>query len=148
MKEYGPINTKDGIVGVASVAGIASRNGRVSSIGGIKFFPSMESVSSKDQRYYYPLTVSAEKDGRYASGTVQVLPGYVSTSARAGYAPPNQKNPFQNDMFFQFQPQDMFNRNLESWFPKDMFQNFSPQPDVLRNGWFYPSFNPFVNFWR
>lgn len=116
-------------------------------MGGIKFYPGSGSMTVSNRNgIYYPLTVSAEKDGKYASGTVQIYPGFVSSSARAGYVPPDQERPYFNEMFLQ--PQDLFEtaRNFDPWFPKDMFQNI-PRTNV-RNGWFYPSYNPFVNFWR
>lgn len=139
-----PIIEHNKLIGIASVAGIISRNGRVSSLGGIKMLPG-KPITFTGDGMYYPLTVSTQKDGKYSSGSVQVYPGFASATARAGYAL-NQNEPAFNDVFIK---PDMFTRNVGPWFSKDLFRNFSPsKPNSFKNTWLYPSFNPFMNYWR
>ncbi|XP_028166945.1 uncharacterized protein LOC114357511 [Ostrinia furnacalis] len=153
----------NGIFGVSSVAGIASRNGRVSSLGGIQIYPGLDQqityTSNDGAGYYYPLTVTKEGDGKYASGSIQLYPGsvVVSSTARSGYPsdikalPLSINRPFKE---FLFQPvPDFFEKQrnidpIEPWFLKNMFPFSPPRPDVAENPWLYPTFNPFLNFWR
>ncbi|KAL0851532.1 hypothetical protein ABMA28_007321 [Loxostege sticticalis] len=154
----------NGLYGVASIAGVASRNGRVSSLGGIQFYPGLDpslTLTNNDGAgYYYPLTVTKEGDGKYASGSIQFYPGsvVVSSTARSGFPsdikplPLNINNRLFKDIMFQPLP-DYFEkaRNvdpIEPWFLKNAFPFSPPRPDVADNSWFYPTFNPFLNFWR
>lgn len=140
-----PIITNNKVIGMASVAGIISRNGRISSLGNMKIF-SGKPITFTGDGMYYPLTVTSQEDGRYTSGSVQAYPGFASATARSGYLP-NQKEPLFNDHFIK---PDMFTtRNVGPWFSKDLFTNFGPQkPNTFKNTWFYPTFNPFMNYWR
>ncbi|KAI5634007.1 hypothetical protein NE865_13257 [Phthorimaea operculella] len=157
----GEASSTNSLIGVASVAGITSRNGRVSSVRGVKFFPG----SSPEFEYFnpleysngdvnsYPFTVSTQRDGKFAS--VHSSPGYISASAGSGFGPPsteyNPRNVGQQRSLngFFYQPQTIFGpRQLQSWFPKDLFQGFHPSAHEVRNGWLINNFNPFMNFWR
>ncbi|CAH2102931.1 unnamed protein product [Euphydryas editha] len=93
------------MIGVASVAGIVSRNGRISSVGGIHFYPSMQnkmpnidkkyksSKQNKDLTGNIELgmtksipTVSKwrkESNGNMAEGFISFYPGSVSVSSSA-----------------------------------------------------------------
>ncbi|XP_026758618.2 uncharacterized protein LOC113518057 [Galleria mellonella] len=159
QEAFKPFNTNSGLTGVASIAGVTSRNGRVSSLSGIKLFPSVnqEIVGNGDARqFFYPLTVSKESDGKFASNSIQVYPGSVIVSAKSGYGP-NVKSwpakldlPFDGDIFLQ-PDLDVFStaRNLDTWFPKNIFRPIVPPTiDNFRNNWLYPTYNPFVNIWR
>lgn len=114
-------------------------------MGSIKVFPENPMTFSGDG-IYYPLTVSTQKDGRYASGTVQAYPGFASATARAGYTP-NHNGPLFNNLFTQ--PDVFTARDLRPWFSNDLYTNFAPpKPDHFKNNWLFPTFNPFMNFWR
>lgn len=121
-----------------------SRNGRVSSLGHIKIIPGKPITFTEDE-LYDPLTLSAQKDGKYTLGTVQVYPGHAS--ARAGYAP------YRNEALFNYlfvKPDIFTSMNLEPWFSRNLFTNSAPlESDTFKkNSWSYPIFNPFVNYWR
>lgn len=145
------------MMGIASLAGIASRNGRLSSLTGVKLLPTMDSVSlsSDGAPFFYPLTVTKEGDGKFASGSIQFFPGsvMVSSSAKSGYGPelkswPKMDMPIATDVFLP--PLDLFSspRNLDPWFPKDIFKPIPPPQMPGLDTWLYPRFNPFVNLWR
>ncbi|XP_063899536.1 uncharacterized protein LOC110377519 [Helicoverpa armigera] len=223
-------------MGVASIAGVESRNGRVSSISGVKFYPSADSMVKTDSKgnYYFkssenkmqmPLTITKQGDG--VSGTIRIMPGSVSVSSSAnsgsasasagpkitGFDPWSTSfmKPMMNDLFFpdpfpafpsiantayntkmyepkfqripepkfqkfpepKFQrfPEPKFERIPEPSFPKtpqpsfsmmpqssftprsqdpwgkDMFKHALPQYDIMGPAWYYPTFNPYFNFW-
>ncbi|KAF9803280.1 hypothetical protein SFRURICE_007126 [Spodoptera frugiperda] len=112
-------------MGVASIAGVDSRYGRLSSMTGVKFYPpmdpSMVKTDSKgnfifkttDGKMVMPITITKQGDG--VSGTIKIMPGSVSVSssansgsasASAGPAIPNidpwsfMKPMMMNDLFF------------------------------------------------
>lgn len=159
-----PAESNNGLVGVASIASIASRNSRVSSLGGIQIYPGLDApitVSNTDgEGYFYPLTVTKEADGKYASGSIQLLPGYpgsvvVSSTARSGYGPElklpiNINKPLLKEFIIPIP--ELFDKArapdpVEPWFLKNLLPISQPRFDV-DNAWFYPNFNPFMNFWR
>uniref|UniRef100_A0A2A4JGI3 DUF4774 domain-containing protein n=1 Tax=Heliothis virescens TaxID=7102 RepID=A0A2A4JGI3_HELVI len=220
-------------MGVASIAGVESRNGRVSSISGVKFYPSADSMVKTDSKGNYifkssdskmgmPLTITKQGDG--VSGTIRIMPGSVSVSSSANSGSASASagpkitgfdswstpfmTPMMNDILFpepfpafpniayntkmyepkfqripelkfqkipepKFQriPEPKFERIPEPSFPKisqpsfarvqqssftprsqdpwgnDMFKNALPQYDIMGPAWYYPTFNPYLNFW-
>lgn len=151
------------ILGVASVAGVTSRNGRISTTGGIHFYRAPEgTIATNGDGYYNPLTFTKATNGKYASGSVQIHPGAlgISSSAQAGYIDPNFNPwpadqwrvqnqwpldwPMQNDQWpVQNQLYTPFGQRTP-WFKKVKID--LPQTRDVR--WMYPSFNPFMNLWR
>lgn len=155
--------------GVASIAGVTSRNGRVSSVSSVKFYPS----PGQDMTFFYPnaksvdkipepISFSREENGRITSGSIKYGPsGSVSVSSSARSAYPTGSNKFSkpvmipmrashdfDDMFFPY-PMTPFNsRSFDPWIPHDFSVREPAQPrfDTFKNGWPYPSFSPF-NFW-
>ncbi|XP_059058412.1 uncharacterized protein LOC131851866 [Achroia grisella] len=155
-----PFKLNNGINGVASFADVTSRNGKVSTLSGVKLFPTMNRPinvgNSNARQFFYPITVSKESDGKFASNSIQIYPESVVVSARSGYGPnikpwPGKINvPFEEDIF-NHPDLEPFNvpRHLDAWFPKDIFKPVVPPTiDHFRNNWLYPTFNPFVNIWR
>ena len=80
-------------MGVASIAGVDSRYGRLSSMSGVKFYPPIDSsmlktdskgnfiFQSSDGKMPMPLTITKKGDG--VSGTIKIMPGSVSVSSSA-----------------------------------------------------------------
>lgn len=115
-----------GMVGVASISGVDSRNGRLSSISGFKFYPPIDSSMVKkdskgnsifktvDGKMQMPITIT--KQGEGVSGTIRIMPGSVSVSSSSNSgsasasAGPQMANfdswsnpfmkPMMNDLFF------------------------------------------------
>ncbi|CAH0592177.1 unnamed protein product [Chrysodeixis includens] len=81
------------MMGVASIAAVDTRNGRVSSVSGVKVFPPMDSsmvktdskgnfiFKSVDGKMPAPITITKEGDG--VKGTIRIAPGSVSVSSSA-----------------------------------------------------------------
>ncbi|XP_075988084.1 uncharacterized protein LOC142984157 [Anticarsia gemmatalis] len=116
---------KHGAVAIASFSGVDSRNGRVSSMDGIKIYPPVDSsmvktddkgnfiFKSVDGKMPMPITITRQGDG--VSGTIRILPGSVSVSSsassngKAGPAsavasfnpwPAPYMKPIMNDIYF------------------------------------------------
>ncbi|KAH9633500.1 hypothetical protein HF086_013177 [Spodoptera exigua] len=80
-------------MGVASIAGVDTRYGRLSSMSGVKFYPPIDSsmiktdnkgnfiFKSTDGKMPMPITITKEGDG--VSGTIKIMPGSVSVSSSA-----------------------------------------------------------------
>lgn len=62
------------MMGVASVAGIVSRNGRVSSLGGVHFFPSLHNRMPHTDKKYKSSQQNKDFTGNKESGTTNSLP--------------------------------------------------------------------------
>lgn len=146
----------DGVYGIASISGVASRNGRVSSMSGVNFYPANNREGSivlakSGNKLPEPITFSKEENGKYTSGTIKIGPGSVSVSsiARSGFpADSSSTLKLDDDMFFSSIP-SFHARSLNPWFPNNI--NFM-QPfryNTMRPSWAYPNYNPyFFNLWR
>lgn len=159
--------------GVASVAGITSRNGRVSSISGVNFFPSGSNpfnfpAGKSGEKIPEPISFTKEEDGTLTAGHIKYGPsGSVSVSSFAGQAFPESsakvksamKTPDQmfkasnfkmNNMIYQDPFAHFSSRSFNPWFPsmfmfrQPMFEN----TNMPRQGWPYSNFSPFFNYWR
>ncbi|GBP29084.1 hypothetical protein EVAR_10900_1 [Eumeta japonica] len=140
----------DGIVGVSSIAGIASRNGRFSTIRDVQFYPSLSTVVRKDDGK--STTVSAKgKNGIQLSGSSQIYPDAdaVVVSAHAGsfLGRPNTPLTSTNVLI----PDEIIRIPHHAWFPSEIFDHMVQAnmnaPDA-RKHWTVPKFNPFISFWR
>ncbi|CAB3239651.1 unnamed protein product [Arctia plantaginis] len=195
-------HTNNEMVAVASFSGIDSRNGRVSSMNGIKIFPSADSsmiktddrgnfiVQSINGKMPMPITITKQGDG--VSGTIRILPGSVSVSSSASspsksgpvsavasynpwaapimkdfYFPPFPTFPTIPDQIFDARfpdtsfPTKMLDpfpfvriseptfetRIQDPWFDKNKYKHSQPKQNMFTSNWFYPSFNPFFNYW-
>ncbi|XP_047545506.1 uncharacterized protein LOC125077591 [Vanessa atalanta] len=168
-----PIAPRYGMVGVASAAGILSRNGRVSSVGGIQFFPSLNNKipfavkdekalkqnmeSNENMANMAPNNINWRKDsdGNIAEGSINFYPGgvAVSSSAKSRNIESNANpwaNPFNPIMWPMNDPFSGPSRNFNypgslEWIHKDMFNNYVPPNLYSKRTWLYPTFNPFLN---
>ncbi|CAG9581066.1 unnamed protein product [Danaus chrysippus] len=134
------------MIGVASVAGIISRNDRYSSIGGIQFInPFLSSQNNKR---------NTNKDNQaIASGYIEMRPGSVTASSSTSIDNGSHKQtPWStfNPMPWPINPyihaRDLARqRNIEEWLHRDIFENLAPNMQ-MNNGWMYPTFDPFINY--
>lgn len=161
-------NTNNGF-GVASIAGVTSRNGRVSSISGVNFFPSGTNPfyfqGRSGEKIPEPISFAKEEDGRFTAGQIKYGPGSVSVTSIARSVDSNKAKSVKamstvQNMFMpsQFKPRDMnyqdpfstFNtRSPDPWFPntfmyRQPFQSFNS----MKPRWAYSNINPFLNYWR
>ncbi|RVE47775.1 hypothetical protein evm_007530 [Chilo suppressalis] len=155
--------SNNGFYGVASVAGITSRNGRISSLGGIQIYPGTDSsvrVTNEGVTFYHPSTNNA--GGNFATGSIGLLgPGSVLVSSTAGSGDikplplsinvKKSSPPLLKEFVFQPLP-DIFEkaRNfqpIEPWFTRNVYA-FNPPKLPSFDAWVYPNFNQLFSFWR
>ena len=157
-----PVNI-NGIMGVASVAGYTSRNGRVSSLGGIHFFRPLdqpisfsnseimkkinENIASSFTKMY-PESFKFDKFNKESFAKEYPSTLAVASIANVGS---NQKPFIWPDLLSPMgwpisevpQTPNNMNRNIENWLHNDIYNNFAPSGNYHRNTWMYPTFNPF-----
>ncbi|XP_047985701.1 uncharacterized protein LOC125225868 [Leguminivora glycinivorella] len=127
------------IFGVASIARVTSRNGRISTSGGVHFYPGPGPNTAKEfYKLYNPATSLKAINGKYGS-SIQIHPGALGVSSALtssigpAYWPMDWRQwqwPMQNQYLFE-----------DPWRVKEL-------PEAKMREFVYPSFNPFFNFWR
>ncbi|CAG4986442.1 unnamed protein product [Parnassius apollo] len=157
-QEIMTIHNGDDIVGVSSVAGVTSMNGKVSSVGGVKFFPAPGKGGGKNRdTFTFAYPINGNKG--MAEGSISMNPGSVVVSSSSYNTKIPERNtwhqlhpmfdplmhwPTINDFIFPHHF-DFDSTFIDPWFPKTMIDRNVPTKSVLR---MYPNFNPFLNLWR
>ncbi|CAH2049958.1 unnamed protein product, partial [Iphiclides podalirius] len=163
--EHGVMAIQNGgdIFGVSSMASVTSNNGKMSSVGGVKFYtPPGASINKNGDTMTFKYPIDGNRG--IATGFVQMRPGTViASSSTYNTGMPERidwglKNPAYDIMRnwptlndFVFQPQiDIFEQPtyIDPWFTKHAIDSYAPPKPDLRNGFPYPNIDPFLNLWR
>ncbi|XP_028031469.1 uncharacterized protein LOC114243993 [Bombyx mandarina] len=163
------IHTTTGGGGVSSVAGISSRNGRVTSYSGIYSHSDLDTpavIARADTRDLSsktsdgkPLYITKEIDNEFTKGTVKISPGSVSVTSisKSRSAPGSESwrntllipmmpiisNPFLRSSISTYDPR------FNPWFPQELYGSSTQKTDNrFRSNPFYPNFYTFYNNWQ
>lgn len=139
------------------MAGVTSNNGKMSSVGGVKFFhPPGASVIEDGDTMTFEYPIDGNKG--MAAGFVKMGPGSVIASSSTYSGMPRTEWQLDSSAYdlmpnwpiiddFIFRPHlNMFSRPnyMDPWFPKRAFGFAPSKPDP--RSWPYPNFDPFL--WR
>lgn len=156
------------MMGVASVAGYTSRNGRISSTGGIHFFSPMNQPIPSPQN----IEIFKKAEGNMATAIIKMYPESSKSDNVASFmkiypgavavastmtSQPNIRQPlgpnFLDSMAWPMSGLSATSNNIlskrkvEDWLHNDIYNNFVPSTRYFKNMWHYPIFDPFFNYY-